>query len=81
MNLFNYGLDLSNEPNLWDVFPIINLRIYTGTRYFATWDYGPCFGLLHHMWPKPPNPECHWDFNPSFYDFAESLYYEVKLCN
>lgn len=81
MNLFAYGLDLCKEPNVWDVFPDIKLRVYTGTRYFATWDFGACFGIFHDTWPIMKNLDRSWDFDPSFVEGGESLFYEVEQCN
>lgn len=69
MNLFDYGLDLQDEPNPWDIFEIISLRVYDmPATYFACWDFGPAFGMWHSRWPIMRNLEKSWNFNPSFHE-------------
>tara|TARA_Y100001951_G_C11086041_1_gene154049 strand:+ start:206 stop:412 length:207 start_codon:yes stop_codon:yes gene_type:complete len=42
-NLFDFGV-VWEEPNVWDVFIDLRLRIYDRKNdYFACWDYGPPF--------------------------------------
>jgi len=44
--LFDFGLSLE-EPNVWDIFPDIQLRIYDRvSSYFACWDIGPAIEWL-----------------------------------
>ena len=77
MNLFDYGMTLE-EPNLWSIIPDWTLRIYDRQwSYFACWDIGCPTNSLS-RWPKPPNPDYHWNFKNTYIDIDGCSMYVVK---